>query len=151
MLTTTNEHQAGHGFSTCADHPNPDLTFEIRGCLLNSIGVVVLQPCAFDFAFTFAGRQLNSAERRYHSIYQEFLAVMFALQQWRCYLQGAKRKFVLFTAHHPTMCLFVHTALSEQEKGTMVREAAGITLLMAIRIRYCLLLDKTEGMILGRS
>ena len=43
------------------------------------------------------------AERNYHPGEQELLAAIFALKQWRCYLDGAE--FVLVTDHHPNTFL----------------------------------------------
>ena len=71
--------------------PDPDQPFEVVvDACQTGIGAVLLQsgrPVAF------AGRQLNPAETRYHTTDQELLAVVFALQQWRCHLQGCKAWF----------------------------------------------------------
>ena len=63
----------------------------------------------------FAGRQLNSAETRYHTTDQELLAVMFALQHWRCYLQGAVHPFTLVTDHHLNTYLNTQPTLSRRQ------------------------------------
>ena len=93
--------------------PDPDLPFEvIVDACQTGVGAVLMQggrPVAF------AGRQLNSAETRYHTTDQELLAVMYALQQWRCYLQGAKHPFVLVTDHHPNTFLSTQPTLSRRQ------------------------------------
>ena len=79
--------------------PNPELPFEVvTGACQTGIGAVLLQqgkPVAF------AGRKLTDAETRYTVTDQELLGVMYALTQWRCYLQGAKHDFTIVTDHNP--------------------------------------------------
>ena len=93
--------------------PDPDFPFEvIVDACQTGVGAVLMQgnrPVAF------AGRQLNSAETRYHTTDQELLAVMFALQHWRCYLQGAKHPFQLITDHHPNTFLSTQPTLSRRQ------------------------------------
>ncbi len=60
------------------------------------VGAVLLQdgrPVAFE------GKSLTDAEKRYHVGEQELLAVVHALELWRCYLQGAE--FTVVTDHSP--------------------------------------------------
>ena len=75
--------------------PDPDLPFEVvTDACKTGIGAVLLQqgkPIAF------AGRKLLDAETRYTTTDQELLGVMYALSQWRCYLQGAKHPFTVVT------------------------------------------------------
>ena len=50
------------------------------------VGAVLLQdgrPVAFE------GKSLSDVEKKYHIGEQELLAVVHALEVWRCYLQGA--------------------------------------------------------------
>ena len=79
--------------------PDPTLPFEVvTDACQTGLGAVLLQegrPVAF------AGRLLTPAEQRYTTTDQELLAVIFALSQWRCYLQGAQHDFILVTDHHP--------------------------------------------------
>ena len=82
--------------------PNPDLPFEVVvdasgfGC-----GAVLLQnqrPVAFHSV------KFSSAERNYPAGEQELLAVISALRQWRCHLEGA-REVLVVTDHKPNTFL----------------------------------------------
>ena len=79
--------------------PDPELPFEVvTDACKTGVGAVLLQqgkPIAF------AGRKLSDAETRYTVTDQELLGVMYALTQWRCYLQGAKHDFTIVTDHNP--------------------------------------------------
>ena len=92
---------------------DPDSPFEVVvDACSTGIGAVLLQQ---DRPIAFAGRQLNPAETRYHTTDQELLAVMFALQQWQCYLQGAKHDFLLVTDHHPNINSGTRPSLSKRQ------------------------------------
>ena len=51
----------------------------------------------------FESRVLSPAERNYPVGEQELLAVVHALQTWRCYLEGVK--FTVVTDHNPNTYL----------------------------------------------
>ena len=93
--------------------PNPDLPFELVTDVCGTgVGAVLLQdgkPVAF------AGRKLNDAETRYSVTDQELLAVIFAVTQWRCYLQGAKHPFTLVTDHNPNTYFSTQPNLSRRQ------------------------------------
>ena len=93
--------------------PDPAKPFEVVvDACQTGVGAVLLQdgkPVAF------TGRQMNPAETRYHTTEQELLAVMFALQQWRCYLQGAQHPFLLVTDHHPNTYFSTQPHLSRRQ------------------------------------
>ena len=60
------------------------------------MGSVLMQagrPIAFD------GKRLSTAEQNYHVVEQELLAVIHALELWRCYLDS--HTFVVVTDHSP--------------------------------------------------
>ena len=77
----------------------PDFTkpFEVHtDASIEGLGAALLQegrPVAF------YSRKLNSAERNYTTTEQECLAVLCALREWRCYLEGVP--FTLYTDHQP--------------------------------------------------
>ena len=101
--------------------PDPALPFEV---VVDACGTGIGTVLQQDRPVAFAGRQLLPAETRYHTTDQELVAVMFALQQWQCYLQGAKHSFLLVTDHHPNT--YLGTQPSEREAGPVVREIAGV-------------------------
>lgn len=93
--------------------PDPDTPYEvIVDACQSGIGAVLMQEGK---PVSFAGRQLIPAETRYHTTDQELLAVMFALQHWRCYLQGAKHPFILVTDHHPNTFFATQPVLSRRQ------------------------------------
>ena len=78
--------------------PDEDKPYEIV-CDASAfgIGAVLLQdghPVAFE------SRTLNAAERNYHTTDREFLAVVYALTKWRCYVHS-NRPFTVVTDHSP--------------------------------------------------
>ena len=93
--------------------PDPTLPFEVvTDACQTGIGAVLLQegrPVAF------IGRRLKDAETRYTTTDQELLGVMYALQQWRCYLQGAQHDFRLVTDHHPNTYFSTQPQLSRRQ------------------------------------
>src|ERR1700727_1527629 len=51
------------------------------------------QPIAF------ISHALTSAQRNYHTYYKEFLAIIFALEEWRQYLRGNPKQFQIWSDH----------------------------------------------------
>ena len=47
----------------------------------------------------FISHALSSAQRNYHTYDKEFLSIIFALEEWRQYLQGASKQFQMWTDH----------------------------------------------------
>ena len=79
--------------------PDPDLPYEVvTDACKQGLGAVLMQA-GHPIAFT--GRQLNKAEQNYTVQDMELLGVMYAVEQWRCYLHGATHPFTLVTDHHP--------------------------------------------------
>ena len=78
-----------------------------------AIGAVLLQrgkPVAF------AARSLTKAEQDYSATEQELLGCIYALQQWRCFLEGVKADmFTLVTDHHPLTYLQTEANLSRKQ------------------------------------
>ena len=70
----------------------------------SAIGAVLLQegrPVAF------YSRKLSGAELNYCASDIEMLALIYALKEWRCYLEGATVPFLLVTDHKPNTYLDV--------------------------------------------
>ncbi len=70
-----------------------------------------LQPIAFD------GRKLNDAERKYITTDRENLALIHALRNWRCYLEGSQ--FTVETDHHALIHLQTQPQLNRRQVGWM--------------------------------
>ncbi|KAK3542222.1 hypothetical protein QTP86_018469 [Hemibagrus guttatus] len=85
------------------DHPDPDLPFVVEvDASTTGVGAVLsqqqgnprkLHPCAF------FSRKLNLAEVNYDIGNRELLAIKFALEEWRPWLEGAKHPFMVLTDH----------------------------------------------------
>ena len=93
--------------------PNPDKTYVVEtDASVVGLGAVLLQdgmPIAYE------SRKLTSAERNYTTTEQELLAVVHALQTWRCYLEGARFPFVVRTDHNPLTYLPTQPNLSRRQ------------------------------------
>jgi RNase H-like domain found in reverse transcriptase/Reverse transcriptase (RNA-dependent DNA polymerase)/Aspartyl protease len=70
-----------------------------------------LQPVAYE------SRKLTQAERNYTTGEQEALAVVYALKQWRCYLEG--KRFTLLTDHRNLEYLQTQVHLSRRQARWM--------------------------------
>ena len=93
--------------------PDPSKPFEVVTDACNTdIGAVLLQegkPIAF------CGRKLSDAETRYTVTDQELLGVIYAVTQWRCYLQGARHAFTIVTDHNPNTYFNTQPNLSSRQ------------------------------------
>ncbi|KAK3570134.1 hypothetical protein QTP86_012507 [Hemibagrus guttatus] len=84
-------------------HPDPERPFVIEvDASTTGVGAVLsqqqgkplrLHPCAF------FSRKLNPAEANYDIGNRELLAIKFALEEWRHWLEGAKHPFTVLTDH----------------------------------------------------
>jgi len=83
--------------------PDPDAPYEVLcDACRYGLGAVLLQnqkPIAYH------SYKLKEAELRYPVGEQELLAVITALKQWRCYLEGAKGGVTVVTDHKPNTYL----------------------------------------------
>jgi transposase InsO family protein len=78
------------------DYSQPFRVEVVSDASLDGLGAVLLQqgrPVAF------MSKKLSAAERNYTTGEQELLAVVQALREWRCYLEG--QPFVVKTDHKP--------------------------------------------------
>jgi len=77
--------------------PDFDQKFEVMAdASIEGCGAVLLQetrPCAF------FSKQFSQAERKMITSDQELAAIIYALKEWRCYLEGPE--FILKTDHEP--------------------------------------------------
>jgi hypothetical protein len=64
-------------------------------------------------AVAYESRVLNEAEKNYHTMDRELLAVMHALKVWRCYLEGST--FKVLTDHNPLYYLPTEPLLSRRQ------------------------------------
>ncbi|CAJ1057674.1 uncharacterized protein LOC108874699, partial [Xyrichtys novacula] len=84
-------------------HPDPSLQFMVEVDASDSgVGAVLsqrdsqtqkLHPCAF------FSRKLSATEQNYDVGNRELLAVVWALQEWRHWLEGASQPFLIWTDH----------------------------------------------------
>ena len=96
----------------------PDFTnpgdFEVHtDASLDGVGAALTQggrPVAF------YSRKLTGAERNYTTTEQECLAVLCALREWRCYLEGVQ--FTVFTDHQPLTFANTKSGVSMSRRQT---------------------------------
>ncbi len=92
--------------------PDFDKPFEMwTDASLDGTGGVLVQD-GHPVAFTSA--KLSKAEVNYTTTEQELLGVVRALQEWRCYLEGAKHKVTIITDHNPLTFLQTQPNLSRR-------------------------------------
>jgi hypothetical protein len=92
--------------------PDPNKPYEVwTDASLEGTGGVLLQEGRV-VAFTSA--RLSRAEYNYSTTEQELLAIVRALEQWRCYLEGAAHPVTIVTDHNPLTYLATQPSLSRR-------------------------------------
>ena len=93
-------------------HPDPDKPYElITDASMLGCGAILLQegrPLAY------YSSKFSSAEVNYTTSEQEMLAVIKALKEWRCYLEGCKGLIVI-TDHNPNVYFPTNQHLSRRQ------------------------------------
>ena len=96
----------------------PDLnsTFEVHtDASVHGTGGVLIQKGR---VVAYTSSKFSSAEYNYTTGEQEFLALVRALQVWRCYLEGSP-EVLLVTDHHPLVYLQSQSSLSRRQARWM--------------------------------
>jgi hypothetical protein len=92
--------------------PDFDKPFEVwTDASLDGTGGVLVQD-GHPVAFTSA--KLSKAEHNYTTTEQELLGVVRALEEWRCYLEGAKHRITIITDHNPLTFLQTQPTLNRR-------------------------------------
>jgi transposase InsO family protein len=93
---------------TSADAPSYEVVADASGL---GVGAALFQG---NKVIAYEGRKYKPAEANYTVGEQELLAVVNALQVWRCYLEGAP-KFKVVTDHNPLIWLGTQQSLSRRQ------------------------------------
>lgn len=100
--------------------PNASMLFELHTDWSSSgLGAVLVQRDGEgkEHVIAYASRSNNKAEQNYSSYEGECLAVVWAVQHFRCYLWG--KKFTIITDHQPLLWLMTNESL----RGKLARWA----------------------------
>lgn len=96
--------------------PNLNGTFEVHtDASVHGTGGVLIQN---DRVVAYTSSKFSTAEYNYTTGEQEFLALVRALQVWRCYLEGSP-EVLLVTDHHPLVYLQSQSSLSRRQARWM--------------------------------
>ncbi|KAJ9509840.1 hypothetical protein QJQ45_011559 [Haematococcus lacustris] len=94
------------------DHTKP---FQVYcDASLQGLGAVLMQD---GYPLAYLSRKLSPAEINYTTGEQEFLSLVTACKEWRCYLEGVP--FTLFTDHQPLVALPTQKVLSRRQARWM--------------------------------
>ncbi|KAJ9525132.1 hypothetical protein QJQ45_017308 [Haematococcus lacustris] len=101
----------------CFGLTNAPATFQR---VMNDAFATVLGKCALvylDDILVMSSRKLSPAEINYTACEQEFLSLVTACKEWRCYLEGVS--FTLFTDHQPLVALPTQKVLFRRQARWM--------------------------------
>lgn len=84
----------------------------ISDASITGIGSVLIQE---GHPLAYLSKKLSPAEVNYTTTEQELLAVILALQEWRCYLEGATHPFTIVSDHHPLTHLQTQPNVSRRQ------------------------------------
>ncbi|KAJ9514416.1 hypothetical protein QJQ45_012363 [Haematococcus lacustris] len=94
------------------DHTKP---FQVYcDASLQGLGAVLMQD---GYPLAYLSRKLSPSEINYTTGEQEFLSLVTACKEWRCYLEGVP--FTLFTDHQPLVALPTQKVLSRRQARWM--------------------------------
>lgn len=94
-------------------HPDWDKPFEvIADASIIGLGAVLMQD---GHPLAYLSKKLTPAEVNYTTTDQELLAVITALSEWRCFLEGGKFDFTIVSDHHPLTHLQTQPAVSRRQ------------------------------------
>jgi hypothetical protein len=99
-------------------HPNPDrpyiITTDASGFALSGV-LSQDQPDGSRRPVAYMSRKLSSAERRYATHEKELLAIVKAVEHWRCYLEGNGHPILLLSDHRSLQHLNTQPNLTDRQ------------------------------------
>jgi transposase InsO family protein len=99
-------------------HPHPDrpyiITTDASGFALSGV-LSQDQPDGTRRPVAYMSRKLNSAERRYATHDKELLAIVKAVEHWRCYLEGNAHPILLLSDHRSLQHLNTQPNLTDRQ------------------------------------
>jgi transposase InsO family protein len=98
-------------------HPDPTKPYYIH---TDASGFAVSAVLSQDLGqgrqpVAFFSRKMNEAERRYPVHEQELLAIVLAMQEWRCYLYGSPHSVHILTDHRSLQWISTQPTLSQRQ------------------------------------
>jgi hypothetical protein len=99
-------------------HPNPDrpfiVTTDASGFAISGV-LSQDQPDGTRRPVAYMSRKMNPAERRYATHDKELLAIVRAVEHWRCYLEGTPYPILLLSDHRSLQHLNTQPTLNDRQ------------------------------------